>query len=682
MGLPLLDLLVALFFLLSLVVVARFRTEIRMHDAESYRFLSGGLSVLAVVALTRIYGGMGLFASVPFLSVPLFFNLINWIGIIMGATFVVSGVSTWLPIARVNRQMGLELVQRLELIKRVEQLIMVETRRPEVLCTTLDYMVELTGLAWGAVYSFSADASHATLLSTSGGAGPEVAALRQIVCTEDDFLGSEKMESSDTSNIARKLSSLMPPPNLVLPLISGDRVCGAFLLWSSTEGVSDKNEIRVNLKIAVDVIARQMDLDAHRTEAAISNRCRRFRRSLEEAIDPALELKENFIALARLMNSHLHADHVSFAIASDSGLVRRLTIGSGRTLLDEVGLDLRAKNSHIDQVLKSGEPLMIANLKEASSLPVSDLVVAGGIHSIMAIPVTHRSHRQGVLTIGSRESDVFDERHRQVLQAVIPIFSELIIADEHSRTLSEIQRRFSVVEGFLNEVGAVEDLQTAFQQAANLIRSELDCSMVRIATFNHDGVFLRSRAFAHEKKVYPTIPHDGHMVMSLMPLHRQVRDRGQVLLIEPGQNQTLIAAEANQAFFSEAQRVMLIPIIVGHQVLAVISVANAHRSDRCRYLRADILLTRSIAGALSLAIRTELNRGALRNRGENDQVNIPPPTSRLRGQVNSSLSGILGSLEMIKAQQKPSDPELDKYLSIIDKSAHRIHEYVTQPTPE
>lgn len=682
MGLPLLDLLVALFFLLNLVVVARFRNEIRMHDAESYRFLAGGLAVLAVVALIRIYGGIGLFATIPFLSDPLFFKVISWIGIIMGATFVVSGVSSWLPIARMNRQMGQEMVQRLELIKRVEQLVMVETRRPEVLCTALDYMVELTGLTWGAVYNCPADASHATLLSTSGGTGPEVAALHQIVCTGDDFLASEEMESSDTLNIIRKLSPQMPPPNLVLPLIAGDRVCGAFLLWSSTEAAPDKNEMRVNLKIAVDVIARQMDLDSHRTKVAISNQCRRFRRSLDEAVDPTLELKENFVALARLMSSHLHADHVSLAIASGSGLVRRLTIGSGRTLLDEVGLDIRTVNSHIGRVFETGDPLIIADLKKVSSLPDSDLAVAGGIQSIIAIPVIHRKHRQAVLTIGSRESNVFDERRRRVLQAVVPVFSELIIADEHSRILSEMQRRFSVVEGFLNEVGVMEDLQTAFQQAADLIRSELDCSMVRIATYNHDGVFLRSRAFAHEKKVHPTTPHDGHMVMSLMPLHRQVRDRGQLLLIEPDQNQTLIAAEANQAFFGEAQRAMLIPITVGHQVLAVISVANAHRADRCRRRRADILLTRSIAGALSLAIRAELNRSALRNRGENDRGKTPPPILRLRGQVNSSLSGILGSLEMIKAQQKPSDPELEKYLSIIDKSAHRIHEYVTQPTPE
>ena len=682
MGLPFLDLLVALFFLLSLVVVARFRNEIRIHDAESYRFLSGGLTVLAIVALTRIYGGIGLFATIPFLSDPLFFKVISWIGIIMGATFVVSGVSTWLPLARVSHQMGLALVQRLELIKRVEQLVMVETRLPEVLCTTLDYMVELDGLSMGVVYSCPADTSKATLLSTSGPTAPEVAALHQIECTEDDFLRCDEMESSDTLNITRKLTPLMSPPTLVLPLIGGDRVYGAFLLWSSTKGLSNENEMRVNLKIAVDVIARKLDLDSHRTEAAIGNQSRRFQQDLDDTIDPTLELKENFVAMARLISSHLHVEHVSLAIRSGNGLVRRLTIGMGRTVLDEVGLDLRAENSHVGHVFESGETTLIANLEEATFLPISDLAVAGGIRSVLAMPVTHRGHRQAVLTIGSREIDAFDQRHQQALLSVMPTLSDLVLADEHSRTLREVQRRFSVVEGFLHEVGVMQDLQTAFQQAADLILSEIDCSMVRIATYNHDGVFLRSRAFAHDKTVRPTAPQDGHMIMSLMPLHRQVRDRGQILLIGAEEDQSFMAAESSQAFFGEVQSAMLVPITVGNQVLAVIGVAKAHRSDLHRHRRIDILLARSIAGALSLAIQAELNRGPARKRDENDQPKTSLPASRLRGQVNSSLSGILGSLEMIKAQQKPSDPELDKYLSIIDKSAHRIHEYVTQPMPE
>lgn len=682
MGLPLIDLLVALFFLMSLVVVARFRNEIRIHDAESYRFLSGGLAVLAVVSLIRIYSGIGLFAAIPFLSDPLFFKVISWIGIITGATFVVSGVSTWLPIARVNRQIGYDLVKRLELIKRVEQLVMVETRQPEILCTTLDYMVELNGISWGAVFDCPTDSSAATLLSTAGSPVTEASNLHQIKCAGDDFLGSDAMESPGTTNIMRKLSSVMLPPNLVLPLVSGERVYGAFLLWSSPEGMSNESEMRVNLKIAVDAITRQLDLESYRSEATLDNQNRRFRHALEGAVDPTLELKENFVTLARMMSSHLQADHVSLAIPSGDGLMRRLTVGTGGTLLDEVGLDFQAENSHVGYVFEFGEPMSIPDLEESSPLPASDLAVIGGTRSVVAIPVFDRGHKQGVLSIGSQDINVFDSGHEQTLQTIMPIFSDLLLADGHSRTLSETQRRFSVVEGFLREICVLEDLQAAFQQAADLIKSELDCSMVRIATYNHDGVFLRSRAFAHDDRVRPTTPHDGHMVLSLMPLHQQVRDRRQVLLIGPDLSLSLEAAEASQAFFGETPNAMLVPITVGPQVLAVISIANAHRSSQFKLHRTDILLARSIAGALSLAIQAELNRGVTRKRDQQDKITSPGPASRLRRQVNSSLSGIMGSLEMIKAQQKPSGRELDKYLSIIDKSAQRIHECVTEPSPE
>ncbi|MDH4035493.1 MAG: GAF domain-containing protein, partial [candidate division Zixibacteria bacterium] len=336
----------------------------------------------------------------------------------------------------------------------------------------------------------------------------------------------------------------------------------------------------------------------------------------------------------------------------------------------------------VGRVLESGQPMITAEVEETACLPSSDLAVAGGLQSVLAIPVTHRAHRYGVLTVGSRERKVFDRRHLQLLQSVMPVFADIMITDEHSRVMSQMQRRASVVDSFLNDVGGMEDLQAAFQRAAELIMSELDCSMVRVSTYNHDSVFLRSRAVAHDSRVEPTTPPDGHMVMSLMPLHRQVRDTGQVMLIGPDEDQALTAAEASQAFSGEAQGAMLVPIVVGHQVLAVIAVANAPGSDMFRHRRSDILLTRSVAGALGLAIHAGLSRSAAHVRDEDGSAKTKPPSSRLRWQVNSSLSGILGSLEMIKAQHKPGDPELDKYLSIIDKSAHRIHEYVTQPTQE
>ncbi|MCK4460206.1 MAG: hypothetical protein KAW46_00290, partial [candidate division Zixibacteria bacterium] len=285
MGLPLLDFMVALFFLMSLVVVARLRNEIRTHDRESYNYLSGGLAVLAVVALMRIYGGIGLFAVVPFLSDPLFFKVLSWIGIITGATFVVSGVSTWLPLARSHRQYGQERIQRLELIKRVQQLAMVETRLTEIMSTTLDYMVQLPGFSWGAVYHCPTGSEPATLLTTSGGVDASAAALQQVEFSESDFHESGQNNMPRVTKAMQKLPQSMVAPSLILPLRCDNNIHGVFLLWTTAGGVSDNDEVRVNLKIAVDIISRKIDLDQRRTIAAFERRQRQWRNSLAETVD-------------------------------------------------------------------------------------------------------------------------------------------------------------------------------------------------------------------------------------------------------------------------------------------------------------------------------------------------------------------------------------------------------------
>ena len=680
MGLPLLDFMVALFFLMSLVVVARFRNVIRTHDRESYNYLSGGLSVLAVVALLRIYGGIGLFAVVPFLSDPLFFKVLSWIGIITGATFVVSGVSTWLPLARSHRQYGQERIQRLELIKKVQQLAMVETRLTEIMSTTLDYMVQLPDFAWGAVFCGSAGSERATLLTTAGGVDTAVAALQQAEFSGSDFHESGENNIPRVTKVIQKLPPSMVPPSLILPLIVNNHVHGAFLLWNTDSGVSDNDEVRVNLKIAVDIISRKIDLDQRRTDAAFNRHRQQWRNRLAETVDHSKDLRENFTSLAKLMRNQLRSEFVSLAIVRDDGTIRRLTVGAGQTLLDEIGLDLSVGNSHVDYVSQSGKPMFVDHLADETDLPVDDLVVVGGIQSVMALPVTCRREPGAVLTIASGEDSAYESRDRLLLESVVPIIRDLVLDDIHRNASAETGRRLSVINDFLAEAGETSDLRVIFQRAADTLLAELPCTMVRIATFDHDDAFMSSRAIAHDPSAAPSTPSNGHMVMSLMPLHQLARDSGRILMVDQSDaERQMTPAEAGQAFCSEVQSAMLVPVMLGQQVLAVIGIADSCHGHRRSFRRLDVLLAGSISAILALAIQAGLGRKVTGSIVENRGFVSPTMrVSQLRGRIRSSLSGILGSVEMIKSKHKSSDPAFEKYLSIIDKSAQRINDCFTE----
>jgi len=147
--------IIPLFFLGALVLVSRFDQQISSVSRESFRLITGGLSVLALLSLMGLYRGLGLLGNVPFLSETVFFDLISWILGITGSVFILSGVAHWMPLARDQKQLYANTAHKLELLKRTEQLLGIESRLDPILANTIDYMVSHLSMDFGAVYKYS-----------------------------------------------------------------------------------------------------------------------------------------------------------------------------------------------------------------------------------------------------------------------------------------------------------------------------------------------------------------------------------------------------------------------------------------------------------------------------------------------------------------------------------------------
>ena len=112
MGVEVFDLWVTVMGLAALVLVARFRKLLRAEHRQSYDYIGAGLVILTLISLARMYYNLGVFGSLSFVSDPLFFRLITWIGIITGMTLTVSGVADWLPLSREYRRCGEGRIKR------------------------------------------------------------------------------------------------------------------------------------------------------------------------------------------------------------------------------------------------------------------------------------------------------------------------------------------------------------------------------------------------------------------------------------------------------------------------------------------------------------------------------------------------------------------------------------------
>ncbi len=168
MGFPAVELIITLFFLFVTVLLSRSREQLRCVDPESYNYISGGVLTLTLVSLAQVYGKMGVFDTTPFLSDPLSFKVLSWIGVISGVIFVISGVSTWLPLSQQRRRATERRVERLDLIKRVEQLVGVETRVGATMSGALQYMVEIDEFSAGAAFLSADGRSPAELVAVFG----------------------------------------------------------------------------------------------------------------------------------------------------------------------------------------------------------------------------------------------------------------------------------------------------------------------------------------------------------------------------------------------------------------------------------------------------------------------------------------------------------------------------------
>ncbi len=676
------EMVVATFLVLALVLVARFRKQLKGQDIRSYRSICGGLAVLLLVALTRIYSQQGVFGDIPFVSDPVFFQILVWIGIITGATLLVSGVSTWLPLSRAYREVSYERLRRLLLIKRVEQLVAVESRMSVILATTLEYMVELHDLSGGAVYRHRTD-GHGLILEATAGPGFEPDEFpREIAVNELPLTAGENQSKETLSRLALRLPQFPEAAVEILPLHAEGKLCGLFVLQAPLSR-SDSDQSRVNLKLATDIVARKIVLDRRLESAEHHRRAFQIHSDLSHAVDRGRSLRENMTAVTEKIAAVMPLDYLSLVIAIDGDTVTRFSAGPHGNILKEVNVERRSLPELLRKALDEAAVTTSGDVSKAGPEFADTVLGCENLRSVMILPVKGVDRIVGAVCVAAEKSDAHSTNHRSLLGAVLPVLATLMDDEIHAARLSRREKRSAALNRLLSEIGRGGGLQGILQTAVDLVRDELGLSVARVATFDYGGAFLRSRALALAPEVTTVTPADGHMVLSLMPYHRLIRDTGRVMLVnQAGTDKKISPAEAGQALTEDLQSALLMPVKIGDQVLAVIAGADTRPWSDQQYGDDDLTFAGSVASAVSLAIQLNLSRrgGATQLPAVVNAGSDSPDRSVRRSRLKSSLSGILGSVEMMRAHAGPSADGLEKYLDIIDKSARRINSWIADET--
>ena len=652
-------LIAVLLILAGLTVISRFKTRLAAESIESYRNLVGGLFVLSLVALMHLHEAVGSLALIPFVSEIPFFNLISIIGVITGTILLSVGISKWLPLSRTLRY-DRAYTERLRMIRNVEQLIGVESRLTEVLNRTLRHMVEQFDLHCGSVFVRSRTSgtmrflcSHARARDNAAGDGS--LSLRLVTTS-----GGEQCGVEFTGSAGKEPSGPVSRPSAVIPVSIGNRVAAAFTVWAGDRALT--HDDTAMLKLAADIVGRRIQADSYRRERERLSRARRLQSRLRAQMGTD-ELRDKLPALVRVIKSEVPADVCVLTLAYSQNDVRRYTVGDNEALLEEKGVDAA--------VLRAGRPGARLITGEPDRDPaVGGMIAHLQIKSLLAMPIVDGDNVIGQVLLGAMVEEALDEDDAELLEAsaeTLRLLTEQEIARVRTRRIEKQME--SLAQLAADCAGYHVKLDHLCNSAADMLRREIGVAAVRIATFEDDASFLRSRALVSAHPVQNAVPATGYMIQSLMPVHRKVRETGETIRIDrSSMMQGMSRAEAQQMYQADTMSALLVPIRIRNEVRGIIALAERREPRRFPVGPAEEALVKAVAAVLSLAIRLQESPWGVTS----IDLTRMDREKEVRSRIISSLSGILGSIEVLRSHGTGDTENFERYVGIIDRSARRI----------
>jgi hypothetical protein len=277
-----------------------------------------------------------------------------------------------------------------------------------------------------------------------------------------------------------------------------------------------------------------------------------------------------------------------------------------------------------------------------------------------------------VVILGSSSGSAFTETDRALLTGAESAMGRLLTELKSELFRERVEQRSADLAEFLARSRSVSSLQEAFEQAAALIFRQGYVSLVRVSVPDRTGRFLESRVLLSTDTVTPAVPENGQMIISLMARHQDcLKNARTVLASVDNSDNRLIGIEIQQSLAEGIEQAMIVPVMVGKRPWALITVGFDRWLDD-RAIVASQSLAETVAAVFGLVIPlcVTRRRKSVPDRRSNS---VAGRDQELHARLRSSLTGILGSVEILRSREDAVDRTADnRYLEIIDRSARRI----------
>ncbi len=657
-----LDLFFASTFAVLLLILLRTRNKLFTENRSSFNYSVTGLLALFFVSIIQLSANQRLFGAVPFLSEPMYAEMVQIIGIISGITLLVAGASMWIPSRKKNKSADVEPNTAADIAWRIK-LEVVRSKQPDFIFDELPVSImQAFGFDGFAVLKYSSR-SRKVYLANHSGIRPEY---------YDQIMKSIKSRK-DQAEIFGCVCRLGHPAAEVPVRVQVRQAAGIYFWKTSIDKASESDQIALN-RIS-EMVSSHFGAHFQKIKSEYYETSWRHYFQAVDILRGKGSLKGRMQLLSQLFHQAVGSEYFSLAVMLNGREnIRQYTCGlNGNTLLDGHSNPIR-QSAYFGQVIDSGAGIIVHDATKSELVSNESLIVECGQNSLIAIPLFSMGRTLGILTLGHKRAGYFN--HRRLLRAEM-LASALTPAVEKELGQAAVEGRERYLSALLTFDRDSENIQNVDQllnRAAEIIEKSLSTTMVRIVTLGSDNISLSTKAL-HTVRPFDRGEVDSVNLSSKTTFwhHLAAHEQRPMLINQEDAETRMNKNEAGALVFDTVRSALIVPITINGLTFGLITLGEERNWQRYSYDAAAINFVREMAARLGMAVKLlKFSQALITDRGVGRIAESTEGRKHLINRLKSPASTIRGSLDLLKRGEGLDADRSGRLMSMMDESTERI----------
>jgi transcriptional regulator with GAF, ATPase, and Fis domain len=662
-----LEILFLSFFVFFLFSILRFKPGYFKYYPSSFRKMSSGLLILILVLAVKIAVSFLQFSPEPYLKAGVF------CGIILGGGGVIWGVVHLLSMSTRSQSDFLHRMRQLVCVKAISSIPKPAKSYEQIFKESLNKLMDIMRYKMGVVFKPSFNSHDMVLVGYWGVPSDRIQAVLSLP-KENGFykeaVTSKEVVVYDEVNALPEYNSLFTDEDGIgsfacVPLKFGNKILGVIGLYDT-----DSKRFVFQETLFLSSLGKLLGVMAEQTWVSERNKWRREYICVAEKIsrifEPDRPMKKIIPQMAKLLRKIIDFDYLSLVITDSSGEnMDRISVGTGGNILLSKEYSLPTYGTAVLKAIESGKPLIQKEI-EYQEYVEENLLKAMGIRSRMILPLS----RHGALTLGSLKTGQYFPKNAKWLSLIGTVLSNVLQnykMNESIRKKDKLLLKFNeIIEKTLTE----KESPKILSDIAREITRELPTSFCRISFLEKDKDNLNTLALEKIRDKGIDLKEEKNHPLSVLPWHRMVLKTGKTMLVNQDDPESLMPdEECEQIMTKDLRSGLLVPIIVDQNPVGVLSIGEVRSWNRRPFNREEIAFVKGVAHQIPTLLERDFKPSSL---DSNIRPQPKEEINQLGFEINSSLSTIYGSVELIRSKKKGLDEDTSKYLDLIEKGGRRI----------